>query len=95
MLAIGRALMAAPKIIIFDEITLGLAPATVERLYETLTTIRDQGTTLLITEQNVERGLSLADRVFVMEKGTVALGGTPSELRGNPRLESLYLGEVC
>jgi branched-chain amino acid transport system ATP-binding protein len=50
---------------------------------------------MLIIEQNVERGLALADRVFVMEKGTVALGGTPSELRGNPHLESLYMGKVA
>jgi ABC-type branched-subunit amino acid transport system ATPase component/ABC-type branched-subunit amino acid transport system permease subunit len=95
MLAIGRALMANPRLIIFDEITLGLAPTTVDHLYETLTTIRDQGTTMLIIEQNVERGLALADRVYVMEKGTVALSGTPAELRGNPRLESLYMGEAC
>jgi len=95
MLAIGRALMADPKLVIFDEITLGLAPATVDRLYETLATIRDQGMTMLIIEQNVERGLALANHVFVMEKGTVALSGTPDELRGNPRLESLYMGEVC
>jgi ABC-type branched-subunit amino acid transport system ATPase component len=95
MLAIGRALMASPRLIIFDEIALGLAPTTVNHLYETLTTIRDQGTTMLIIEQNVERGLALADRVYVMEKGTVALSGTPAELRRNPRLESLYMGEAC
>lgn len=95
MLAIGRALMAEPKLIIFDEITLGLAPTTVDRLYETLTSIRDHGTTMLIIEQNVERGLALADRVFVMEKGAIALSGEPHELRGNPRLESLYMGETC
>jgi branched-chain amino acid transport system ATP-binding protein len=95
MLAIGRALMADPKLVIFDEITLGLAPTTVDRLYETLTAIRDQGMTMLIIEQNVERGLALASHVFVMEKGTVALSGTPQELRGNPRLESLYMGEAC
>jgi branched-chain amino acid transport system ATP-binding protein len=77
MLAIGRALMADPKLIIFDEIALGLAPATVDRLYDTLVKIRDEGTTMILIEQNVERGLSLADRVFVLEKGTIALGGTP------------------
>lgn len=95
MLAIGRALMADPKLIIFDELTLGLAPTTVDRLYETLAAIRDQGTTLLMIEQNVELGLALADRVFVMEKGAVALGGTPQELRGNPHLGSFYMGEVA
>ena len=94
MLAIGRALMADPDIIIFDEIALGLAPATVDRLYDTLVKIRDEGTTMILIEQNVERGLSLADRVFVLEKGTIALGGTPDELRGDPRLEALYMGEA-
>ena len=94
MLAIGRALMGDPKLIIFDEIALGLAPATVDRLYDTLVKIRDEGTTMILIEQNVERGLSLADRVFVLEKGTIALGGTPDELRGDPRLEALYMGEA-
>jgi ABC-type branched-subunit amino acid transport system ATPase component len=94
MLAIGRALMADPSLIIFDEIALGLAPATVDRLYETLVTIRDEGTTMILIEQNVERGLALADRVFVLEKGTIALGGSPAELRGDPRLEALYMGEA-
>jgi branched-chain amino acid transport system ATP-binding protein len=95
MLAIGRALMGDPKLVIFDEIALGLAPATVERLYETLVAIRERGTTMLIIEQNVERGLALADRVFVMEKGSVALAGTPAELRDNPVLQSLYMGAVA
>ena len=94
MLAIGRALMADPKLVIFDEIALGLAPATVDRLYDTLVRIRDEGTTMILIEQNVERGLSLADRVFVLEKGSIALGGTPDELRGDPRLEALYMGET-
>jgi len=94
MLAIGRSLMADPSLIIFDEIALGLAPSTVDRLYETLVRIRDEGTTMILIEQNVERGLSLADRVFVLEKGTIALGGTPAELRGDPRLEALYMGEA-
>ena len=94
MLAIGRALMADPSLIIFDEIALGLAPATVDKLYETLVKIRDEGTTMVLIEQNVERGLALADRVFVMEKGTIALGGRPDELRGDARLEALYMGEA-
>ena len=93
-LAIGRSLMADPPLIIFDEIALGLAPTTVDRLYDTLVRIRDEGTTMILIEQNVERGLSLADRVFVLEKGTIALGGTPDELRGDPRLEALYMGEA-
>jgi ABC-type branched-subunit amino acid transport system ATPase component len=95
MLAIGRALMADPKLAIFDEVALGLAPATVQRLYETLVAIRERGTTMLIIEQNVERGLALADRVFVMEEGSIALVGTPAELRDNPHLRSLYVGAVA
>ena len=95
MLAIGRALMGDPKLVIFDEIALGLAPTTVERLYQTLVAIRERGTTMLIIEQNVERGLALADRVFVMEKGGIALAGTPAELRENPHLQSLYVGAVA
>ena len=63
-------------------------------MYDTLVKIRDEGTTMILIEQNVERGLSLADRVFVLEKGTIALGGTPDELRGDPRLEALYMGEA-
>ena len=94
MLAIGRSLMAEPDVIVFDEIALGLAPTTVDRLYDTLVKIRDEGTTMILIEQNVERGLSLADRVFVLEKGTIALCGTPDELRGDPRLEALYMGEA-
>lgn len=86
--------MADPSLIIFDDIAFGLAPATVDRLYETLVEIRDEGTTMILIEQNVERGLSLADRVFVLEKGAIALGGTPAELRGDPRLEALYMGEA-
>jgi branched-chain amino acid transport system ATP-binding protein len=94
MLAIGRSLMADPSLIIFDEIALGLAPATVDRLYDTLVHIRDEGTTMILIEQNVERGLALADRVFVLQKGSIALGGAPSDLRGDPRLEALYMGEA-
>lgn len=92
MLAIGRALMSAPKLVIFDEISLGLAPITVDRLYEALREINRSGVSMVIIEQNVERGLSLADRVVVMEKGGVALVGRPDEIRTNPRLRSLYVG---
>jgi branched-chain amino acid transport system ATP-binding protein len=94
MLAIGRALIAEPKLIVFDEISLGLAPTTVDKLYDTLVQVRDAGMSMIVIEQNVERGLALADRVFVMEKGTIALGGTPAEVRGDSRLEALYMGEL-
>ncbi|HEY9243549.1 MAG TPA: ATP-binding cassette domain-containing protein, partial [Streptosporangiaceae bacterium] len=78
MLAIGRALMAEPRLIIFDEISLGLAPITVDRLYQTLTEINGRGVAMIVIEQNVERGLALADHVAVLEKGRVALTGEPA-----------------
>jgi branched-chain amino acid transport system ATP-binding protein len=94
MLAIGRALMADPRLIIFDEISLGLAPIAVDRLYETLTEINGRGVTMIVIEQNVERGLALADHVAVLEKGQVALVGTPAQMRTDERLLSLYVGEA-
>jgi ABC-type branched-subunit amino acid transport system ATPase component/ABC-type branched-subunit amino acid transport system permease subunit len=94
MLAIGRALMADPRLIIFDEISLGLAPIAVDRLYETLTEINGRGVTMIVIEQNVERGLALADHVAVLEKGQVALVGTPAQMRTDERLVSLYVGEA-
>jgi ABC-type branched-subunit amino acid transport system ATPase component/ABC-type branched-subunit amino acid transport system permease subunit len=94
MLAIGRALMAEPRLIIFDEISLGLAPIMVDRLYETLREINGRGVSMIVIEQNVERGLALADHVAVLEKGKVALVGTPSDMRADDRLLSLYVGEA-
>ena len=94
MLAIGRALMADPRLVIFDEISLGLAPITVDRLYETLTEINGRGVAMIVIEQNVERGLALADHVAVLEKGRVALAGEPSQMRADERLLSLYVGEA-
>ncbi len=93
-LAVGRALMAAPRLILLDEISLGLAPVIVDRVYEALAEINRTGVAMLIVEQNVERGLKLANRVYVLEKGRVALTGTPSEVRGDPRLRALYVGEA-
>jgi ABC-type branched-subunit amino acid transport system ATPase component len=93
MLAIGRALMSAPSLVIFDEISLGLAPITVDRLYDALRVINDTGVAMIVIEQNVERGLSLADRVIVLEKGSVALAGGPAEVRTDPKLGALYVGQ--
>ena len=94
MLAIGRALMADPQLVIFDEISLGLAPVAVEVLYEKLVELHRQGIAMLLIEQNVERGLSIADRAYVLEKGVVALSGRPEEMRTDPRLRALYVGEA-
>ena len=94
MLAIGRSLMAAPRLVIFDEISLGLAPIMVDRLYQALAEINQRGVAMIVIEQNVERGLALADHVAVLEKGRVALTGTPADVRGDDRLLSLYVGEA-
>jgi len=92
MLAIGRALMAAPELVIFDEISLGLAPVVVDRLYQALAEVNRRGVAMLVIEQNVERGLALADRAYVLEKGRVALHGPPAAIRTDPRLLALYVG---
>jgi ABC-type branched-subunit amino acid transport system ATPase component len=92
MLAIGRALMAAPELVIFDEISLGLAPVVVDRLYRALAEVNAGGVAMLVIEQNVERGLALADRAYVLEKGRVALAGPPAAIRDDPRLLALYVG---
>jgi len=94
MLAIGRALMADPELVIFDEISLGLAPVVVDQLYGALAELNERGVTMVIIEQNVERGLALANHVHVLERGAVALSGTPDELRGDPRVRALYVGEA-
>ncbi|MFE2427803.1 ATP-binding cassette domain-containing protein [Streptomyces sp. NPDC059373] len=94
MLAIGRSLMAAPRLVVFDEISLGLAPIMVDRLYEALAEINGRGVAMIVIEQNVERGLALADRVVVLEKGRVALAGTPAQVRTSDSLLSLYVGEA-
>jgi len=95
MLAIGRALMSAPELVVFDEISLGLAPITVDRLYNALQEINADGVSMIVIEQNVERGLALADRVAVLEKGAVALAGRPAAIRADEKLRSLYVGQAA
>jgi branched-chain amino acid transport system ATP-binding protein len=92
MLAIARALMARPRLVIFDEISLGLGPLVVERLYEALRALRASGLTMLIVEQDVDRALDLADYVHVLEHGSVALSGSPFQVRADARLRHLYIG---
>jgi branched-chain amino acid transport system ATP-binding protein len=94
MVAIGRVLMAAPRLAIFDEISLGLAPIMVDRLYEALAEVNGTGVAMIVIEQNVARGLALADHVAVLEKGRIALTGTPQDIRRDERLMSLYVGEA-
>jgi ABC-type branched-subunit amino acid transport system ATPase component len=92
MLAIARALMAKPRLVIFDEISLGLSPIVVDRLYQALGELRAAGLTMLIVEQDMDRVLDLVDYVHVLEHGSFALSGSPPEVKANPRLRHLYIG---
>ena len=92
MLAIGRALMSRPRLAIFDEISLGLAPVIMDQLYDALRKLRRDGLSMMIVEQDVDRVLDLADRVYVMQNGRVALSGLTGEIRTDPRMRALYLG---
>ena len=92
MLAIGRALMAKPKLCIFDEPSLGLAPRVVAEVEHTLEQIKAMGTTILLVEQNAAMALRLADRAYVFEAGEVVLEGSGTELQSNPEVSRAYLG---
>ncbi len=92
MLAIGRAMMSKPRLLLLDEPSMGLAPILVERIYETIQEIRNQGTTILLVEQNARYALEVSDRGYVLETGTVALDAPASELRENPDVQKAYLG---
>jgi branched-chain amino acid transport system ATP-binding protein len=92
MLAIGRALMAQPKLLLLDEPGMGLAPILVERIYETIEEINKQGTTILLVEQNANFALEVAARGYVLETGTVALTDRSEALRKNPEVQRAYLG---
>ncbi|MFL5930541.1 MAG: ABC transporter ATP-binding protein [Gaiellaceae bacterium] len=92
MLAIGRALMANPKLLLLDEPSMGLAPVLVERIYETVAEINEQGTTILLVEQNANFALEVSERAYVLETGTIALSDKASALRENPDVQKAYLG---
>jgi branched-chain amino acid transport system ATP-binding protein len=92
MLAIGRALMARPKLLLLDEPGMGLAPILVERIYATIREINNQGTTILLVEQNANFALEIAARGYVLETGTVALADRSDALRQNPEVQKAYLG---
>ena len=92
MLAIGRALMTSPKLLLLDEPSIGLAPIMVKDIFEKLPVIRDRGITVLLVEQDVHRSLSMSGRGYVMEHGEIVLSGTGQELLGNKRLREAYLG---
>jgi branched-chain amino acid transport system ATP-binding protein len=92
MLAIGRALMARPRLIIFDEISLGLAPVIMDKLYEALVVLKQSGMTLIVIEQDVDRALALADHAYVLEHGAFGLSGPPHQIAADPRLRHIYIG---
>jgi branched-chain amino acid transport system ATP-binding protein len=94
MLAIARALMARPRVLLLDEPSLGVAPLLVERIYDTLREINERGTTLLLVEQNANVALRLAHRGYVIETGEIVLSDTGAKLLGNPEVRKAYLGEV-
>jgi branched-chain amino acid transport system ATP-binding protein len=92
MLAIGRALMANPKLLLLDEPSMGIAPILVERIYETIAEINRQGTTILLVEQNANYALDVSKRGYVLETGKIALEDASSTLRTNPDVQKAYLG---
>jgi branched-chain amino acid transport system ATP-binding protein len=92
MCAIGRALMARPKLLLLDEPSMGLAPIFVEKIFEIVREINAQGTPVLLVEQNALMALDAADRGYVMETGSITLDGPAAELKANPRVQKAYLG---
>lgn len=92
MLAVARGLMAEPKLLLLDEPSLGLAPLIVQNLFATIRDIRKRGVTILLVEQNANMALSVADRGYVLETGTLTVEGTPKELLGNEQVRAAYLG---
>jgi len=93
MLAIGRALMANPRLLLLDEPSMGLAPVLVEQIFDTISDINRQGMTILLVEQNAAMALSIAHRGYVLETGSIALAGTAAELSENADVRRAYLGE--
>ena len=93
MLAMGRALMARPKVLLLDEPSMGLSPIMVDLIFETIQMIHGLGTTILLVEQNASRALSIADRGYVMDSGEITMSGKASDLLADPKVRAAYLGE--
>ena len=93
MLAMGRALMARPKVLLMDEPSMGLSPIMVDKIFEVVNEIHQQGTTVLLVEQNASRALQLASRGYVMDSGEVTMSGEAAQLLRDPRVRAAYLGE--
>jgi branched-chain amino acid transport system ATP-binding protein len=94
MVAIGRALMARPKLLCMDEPSMGLSPVFVEQVFDIIQTINKQGTTIFMVEQNANMALQIAHRAYVLQTGQVVLSGPAAELRENPMIREAYLGEM-
>ncbi|HEY5579203.1 MAG TPA: ATP-binding cassette domain-containing protein, partial [Acidimicrobiia bacterium] len=94
MVAIGRALMARPKVLLMDEPSMGLAPVLVAQNFEIIRHINDAGTTVFVVEQNANMALSIADRGYVLQTGQIVLSDTAQGLLANPQMRKAYLGEV-
>jgi branched-chain amino acid transport system ATP-binding protein len=94
MLAIGRALMAAPRLLLLDEPSLGLAPLVVKEIFRVIRELHRRGITILLVEQNARQALAVADRGYVLSSGRVTLSGTGAELRANPEIEQAYLSRA-
>ncbi len=92
MLAMGRALMSNPKLLMLDEPSMGLAPILVEEIFDIIKSLHDQGTTILLVEQNAQMALSVADRAYVLETGNVTMSGKASDLANDDRVRKAYLG---
>jgi branched-chain amino acid transport system ATP-binding protein len=93
MLAIGRALMSGPRLLLLDEPSLGLAPLLVRTIFEAIDAINKEGTTILLVEQNANAALRHAHRGYVLETGSIVMEGPSAELAKNPRVKEAYLGE--
>ena len=93
MLAMGRALMARPKVLLLDEPSMGLSPIMVDKIFEVVADIHSRGTTVLLVEQNASRALGLADRGYVMDSGEVTMSGEAKALLADPKVRAAYLGE--
>ncbi len=95
MLAMGRALMSRPKLLLLDEPSMGLSPILVDKIFEVVREVRAQGVTVLLVEQNASRALAIADRAYVMESGLITLSGEAQTLRHDPAVRAAYLGETA
>lgn len=92
MLAMGRALMSKPRLLMLDEPSMGLAPILVQEIFDIIGKLHEQGTTILLIEQNAQMALSIADRAYVLETGTISMSGDADELAHDPRVREAYLG---